>query len=99
MRLLKHFRAVSALWTASMFAGALFLGAGTAAPGQALSQNRTPEIDPAKIVHDASYNELHATKPGRSFSYLQHKVDPKGRTVKEIVETKDGDVARLIEKE
>jgi hypothetical protein len=56
-------------------------------------------MDPAKIVHDASWNELHATKPGRSFSYRQHKVDPKGSTVKEIVETKDGDVARLIEKD
>ena len=37
--------------------------------------------------------------PGRSFSYRQHKVDPKGTTVKEIFETKDGDVARLIEKD
>jgi hypothetical protein len=82
-----------------MLAGALSLGAGTAVSGQALSQNGNPAIDPAKIVRDASYNELHATKPGRSFSYRQHKVDPKGRTVKEIVETKDGDVARLIEKD
>jgi hypothetical protein len=82
-----------------MLAGALFLGAVTAASGQALSQNGNPAIDPAKIVRDASYNELHSTKPGRSFSYRQHKVDPKGSTVKEIVETKDGDVARLIEKD
>ncbi len=55
-------------------------------------------MDPAKIVRDASYNELHSSKPGRSFSYRQRKVDPKGSMVKEIVETKDGDVARLIEK-
>src|ERR1700760_268740 len=55
--------------------------------------------DPAKIVRDASWNELHAPKAGRSFSYRQHKVDPKGSTLKEIVETKDGDVARLIEKD
>jgi hypothetical protein len=82
-----------------MLAGALLLGAATAASGQALSQNGNPAIDPAKIVRDASYNELHSSKPGRSFSYRQHKVDPKGSMVKEIVETKDGDVARLIEKD
>jgi hypothetical protein len=99
MGFLKHFRSVSAPLGASMLAGALFLGATTAASGQALSQNGNPAIDPAKIVRDASYNELHSTKPGRSFSYRQHKVDPKGSTVKEIVETKDGDVARLIEKD
>jgi hypothetical protein len=99
MRFLKHFRSVSAPLGASMLAGALFLGAATGATGQALSQNGNPAIDPAKIVRDASYNELHSSKPGRSFSYRQHKVDPKGSTVKEIVETKDGDVARLIEKD
>jgi hypothetical protein len=99
MRFLKHFRSVSAPLGASTLAGALFLGAATAACGQALSQNGNPAIDPAKIVRDASYNELHSTRPGRSFSYRQHKVDPKGSTVKEIVETKDGDVARLIEKD
>ena len=63
------------------------------------SQSGNPAIDPQKIVRDASWNELHAKSPGRSFSYLQHKVDPKGSTVKEIFETKDGDVARLIEKD
>jgi hypothetical protein len=99
MRFLKHFRSVSAPLGVSMLAGALFLGAATGATGQALSQNGNPAIDPTKIVRDASYNELHSSKPGRSFSYRQHKVDPKGSTVKEIVETKDGDVARLIEKD
>jgi hypothetical protein len=99
MRFLKHFRSVSAALGASWLAGALFLGAVSEAPGQALSQNRNPAIDPAKIVRDASYNELHSTRPGRSFSYRQHKVDPKGSVVKQIVETKDGDVARLIERD
>jgi hypothetical protein len=98
MRFLKHFRPVSAPLGASVLAWALFLGAATAASGQALSQNGNPAVDPAKIVRDASYNELHSSKPGRSFSYRQHKVDPKGSAVKEIVETKDGDVARLIER-
>ena len=61
--------------------------------------NAQTNPDPQKIVRDASWNELHAPKAGRSFSYRQHKVDPKGSLVKEIVETKDGDVARLIEKD
>jgi hypothetical protein len=77
---------------------ALLLGVG-AASGQALSQAEKPALDPQKIVRDASWNELHAKSPGRSFSYRQHKVDPKGSMVKEIFETKDGDVARLIEKD
>src|SRR5258707_11330430 len=98
MRILKHFRSVSAPLGASLLAGALFLGTAMAASGQSLSQNGNSAIDAAKIVRDASYNELHSTKPGRSFSYRQRKVDPKGTTVKEIVETKDGDVARVIEK-
>jgi hypothetical protein len=99
MRFLKHFRSDSALLGASLLAGIVFFGAAAAGSGQALSQNGNPAIDPAKIVRDASYNELHSPKPGRSFSYRQHKIDPKGTTVKEIVETKDGDVARLIEKD
>ena len=81
--------------------GAAWL-AGTAA-GQVVSQNGNAAgnaaIDPQKIVRDASWNELHAQSPGRSFSYRQPKVDPKGSSVKQIFETKDGDVARLIEKD
>jgi hypothetical protein len=69
------------------------------AAGQVASQNGNAAVDPQKIVRDASWNELHAKSPGRSFSYRQHKVDPKGSLVKQIVETKDGDVARLLEKD
>ena len=79
------------LWMLSL----VLLGA-LVASGQTLT---TTDIDPQKIVRDASWNELHAPKAGRSFSYRQHKVDAKGSIVKEIVETKDGDVARLIEKD
>src|SRR6201986_62261 len=99
MRLLMHFRSVLAPARASLFAEVLFLGAAAAPSGQSLPQNGNPAVDPAKIVRDASYNELHSSKPGRSFSYRQHKVDAKGSIVKEIVETKDGDVARLIERD
>jgi hypothetical protein len=78
-----------------MLMAALFLSAGSAA----LPQSGTPAVDAQKIVRDASWNELHAPRAGRSFRYRQHKVDPKGSVVKEIVETKDGDVARLIAKD
>jgi hypothetical protein len=81
-----------------MLSAALLAGAGGAA-GQASAQNGTPAVDPQKIVRDASWNELHAHSAGRSFSYLLHKVDPKGSQVKRIFETKDGDVARLLEKD
>ncbi len=68
--------------------------------GQALSQNGSAApVDPAKIVRDASWNELHAPSSGHSFSYRQYKVDPKGTFVKQLVETKDGDVARLMERD
>jgi hypothetical protein len=78
--------------------GALLLTAG-AANGQAVPPSANSAVDPQKIVRDASWNELHATSPGRSFRFQQHKVDPKVSTVKEIFETKDGDVARLMEKD
>jgi hypothetical protein len=78
------------LWSAG---AALLVGA----HAFALTGNEAP--DPQKIVRDASWNELHSKSPGRSFSYRQHKIDPKGSTVKAIVETKDGDVARLLEKD
>jgi hypothetical protein len=81
-----------------LLAAAALLAVG-AAGGEAASQSGTPAVDAQKIVREASWNELHAKSPGRSFRYLQHKVDTKGSVVKEIVETKDGDVARLIEKD
>ncbi len=81
-----------------LLATARLLAGGTAS-GQAAPQAGSPTPDPQKIVRDASWNELHAKSPGRSFSYVQRKAEPKGTTVKQIVETKDGDVARLIEKD
>lgn len=84
------------IWTMS----AVLLFGAMAVSRQAASQSGNPAIDTEKIVRDASWNELHASGPGRSFTYRQHKVDAKGSsTLKEIVETKDGDVARLLEKD
>lgn len=53
--------------------------------------------DPMKIVRDASWNEIHAK--GHPFRFVLFKEDSKGSTVKEIIETQDGDVARLIAKD
>jgi hypothetical protein len=81
---------------ASILLSGLLLSVGA---GSALTESDTPAIDPQKIVRDASWNELHAQNPGHSFRYRQHKLDPKGSVVKEIFETKDGDVTRLVEKD
>ena len=83
-------------FSAPILTTALLLSSGM---NKAAAQIGNPAVDPQKIVRDASWNELHSKAPGRSFRYRQHKVDPKGSVVKEIVETKDGDVARLIEKD
>src|SRR3984957_18993426 len=90
------FFALSGSFSAPILTAALLLGAGG---HRAVAQTGNPAVDPQKIVRDASWNELHSKAPGRSFRYRQHKVDPKGSVVKEIVETKDGDVPGLIEKD
>ncbi len=54
--------------------------------------------DPVTLVRHASYNELHQMAPPYPVRYKLRKQDEKGVTTKEIVPTKDGDVARLIAK-
>jgi len=53
------------------------------------------EADPKALVRDASYNELNS-RDKHPYRYTLHKIDDGKITTKEIVETKDGDVARLI---
>ncbi len=83
---------------ATMLAGGVLLILSGVGLAQTPSQNENAAVDSAKIVRDASWNELHSKSPGRSFSYRQHKVDSKGSAVKVLFETNQGDVARLIEK-
>ena len=59
--------------------------------GLATPQNVTPE----EVVARAAKNEL-APAGGHPFRYTLRKVDDGKITTKEIIETKDGDVARLI---
>ena len=54
--------------------------------------------DPEQIVRAASWNELHRQGPPRQVRYRLFKEDSKGSTLKEIVETTDGEVARLMER-
>jgi hypothetical protein len=82
------------LWARS--GALLFAGFVLAAPTQA--QSIDPTQDLAKIVQDASWNELHPNGPPHPVRYKLLKTDSKASTLKEIVETKDGDVARLLEK-
>jgi len=65
----------------------------------AASQAATPEAvaaDPVALVRRAAHNELTDTNNGHPYRYKLHKIDGAKITTKEIVETKDGDVARLI---
>ncbi|MGI8773051.1 MAG: hypothetical protein ACR2JE_16630 [Acidobacteriaceae bacterium] len=63
----------------------------------ARGQNSSPE-ETVALVRDASWNEMHASNSSNQpFRYRLHKSDEKGSSTKEIVETRDGDVARLLE--
>ncbi|HEY0795608.1 MAG TPA: hypothetical protein VGD64_07485 [Acidisarcina sp.] len=54
-------------------------------------------IDPPALVRRASRNELATNAANQAaVRYKLRKVDEKGTTTKEIIETKDGDVARLV---
>src|SRR5271163_287262 len=70
-----------------------------AVPAIALPQ--APEdaaVDPVALVRNASWNELHSSGAPSPVRYKLRKQDAKSITTKEIVETKDGEVARLIAK-
>ncbi len=54
------------------------------------------QVNTQALVQRASHNELAPTGNDHLFRYLLHKVDDGKDTTKEIVETRDGDVARLV---
>ena len=73
----------------------LMLGASVHAAAGA--QDAVPAgMDAPALVRQAVANRLGAEKSHRPMQYLLHKVDERHDTTKEIVETKDGDVARLV---
>ncbi len=56
-------------------------------------------VDAQAIVRRASQNELRSSNGNHPYRFRLHKVDDGKSSTKEIVETKDGDIARLIEKD
>jgi hypothetical protein len=54
-------------------------------------------VDPVALVRRAMQLRLEEEKSHRPVEYVLHKTDGDHETTKEIVETRDGDVARLIE--
>jgi hypothetical protein len=55
-----------------------------------------PPGDPVALVRSASWNELHSQNSGHPVRFRLRKQDENGSTTKDIIETKDGDIARLI---
>ncbi len=53
--------------------------------------------DPLELVRHASYNELHGSGAAHPFRYRIHKVDDGKSIVRDVIETRDGDVVRLLE--
>ena len=78
------------------FAALLVALAGLLPFVSAVASAQDVEHDPAALVRRASQNELHSSNGGHPYRYQLHKIDDGKITTKEIVETKDGDVARLI---
>ena len=60
------------------------------------AQEPPPPEDPVALVRAASWNELHATGGTHPYRFRLRKQDENGSTTKDIIETKDGDVARLV---
>ena len=55
-----------------------------------------PPADPVALVRAASWNELHTSNSGHPFRFRLRKQDENGVTTKDIIETRDGDIARLV---
>ncbi len=53
--------------------------------------------DPVKLVRAASFNDLRPSEKGHPYRYRVETLDDGKQTVKEVVETRDGDMSRLLE--
>ena len=60
----------------------------------------SPQVPPRQWVQSAVDNELHIIDDDGSFPlrYRVHKIDAKGDVVREVIESRDGTVARLVER-
>ncbi len=75
--------------------GVLLLCAGPCF-SSAQAPTNSPEV--LKIVREASWNEMHSSGPPHFFRYRTFEQDAKSSTVRLVIETRDGSVARLVEK-
>ena len=66
-----------------------------APPGHTSAQPEQP-TDPAALVRRAVQHRLDAARNHHPLRYLLHKKDDQHDTTKDIIETPDGDVARLV---
>jgi hypothetical protein len=75
--------------------GVIFLAL---APASLSSNQSSPAVttDPVGLVRRATQNRLDADKTHRPLRYLLRKIDGPRDTTKDIIETSDGDVARLV---
>jgi hypothetical protein len=58
--------------------------------------NSTPSLGPTDLVRRAVQHRLDAARTHRPMQFLIHRTDPRLDSTKLVVETKDGDVARLV---
>lgn len=84
-------------WTRLSLSG---LGALLLCAGACISTAQRPANAPEvlRIVREASWNEMHSSGPPHFFRYRSFEQDAKGSTVRLVIETRDGSVARLVEK-
>ena len=66
------------------------------ARSSALAQQPS-DIDPTALVRRAVQHRMDAAQTHRPLRYLLRKTDDQRDTTKDIIETNDGDVARLVE--
>ncbi len=61
---------------------------------------QSPTVDPQLLVKDAVFNELRAAKEDNShWMYLSREEDADGRQTREVVETREGVIYRVIAKQ
>ena len=69
-----------------------------AAPSsQSHAQSAEETPSPVKLVRAASYNDLHSSSSGHLYRYRVQTVEDGKQTTKEVIETRDGDMSRLLE--
>jgi hypothetical protein len=64
--------------------------------GTAYGQAAGAPVDPVALVRRACEHRIEAGRNHRPLRYLLHKKDERLDSTKEIIETRDGDVARLV---